>query len=919
MSRLSRRLIATCALALLLALMASTALAVEGTVTASSVVLRKEMSTNSDAVLTLRKGDEVEVISKSGSWYKVKDGGKTGYVMTRYIKVSGTVDDAEETLRQGMRGDNVKKMQQRLKELGYLTGNADGVFGTESRRALEAFQKRNGLKADGVAGEETLKLLYGKSALKAESVDREAKDDETLRPGMTGAKVKELQTRLRALGYFNHSLDSRYDNQVTEAVKAFQKRNGLTADGIAGPATLKKVYSASAKPAAGTESPSDDGKNDDADETLRPGMSGAKVKELQTRLRALGYFNHALDGKYDNQLKEAVVAFQKRNGLSADGIAGPATLKKVFASNAKPAAGTEAPDEGDEDDTTSTLRPGMTGTKVKELQTRLRALGYFNHSLDGKYDNQLKEAVVAFQKRNGLSADGIAGPATLKKVYSGSAKPAEGQQDDPADEETITLNTAVSMKIGDESNNVKAMQQRLKALGYFSGTCTGYYGTATREAVKAFQRNNNLSVDGIAGTATLRKLASSEAKKANGSSAGDDVEVLRPGMTGAAVKTMQTRLRALGYFNHSLDGRYDSQVTEAVKAFQKRNGLTVDGIAGAKTLAKLTSSSAKPALGSSGNTGSTDEDEDEDDTTLRPGMTGTKVKALQTRLRALGYFNHSLDGKYDNQVTEAVKAFQKRNGLSQDGIAGKATLTKLYSSSAKPADNSSADDDDDAETTTLRPGMTGAKVKELQTRLRALGYFDHSLDGKYDAQVTEAVKAFQKRNGLTADGIAGKSTQAKLYSNSAKPAEGSSSGSGDTGNTGSTYKTERLDWFNGGASRIPRGAIFTVKDVRTGKTFRAKRQAGGNHLDAEPLTAADTAILKAINNFSWRRRPMLVLYNGRVYACSIYAEPHGTDTIADNNYDGQFCLHFYGSRTHGTNVVDPDHAKCERDAMNATW
>ena len=71
--------------------------------------------------------------------------------------------------------------------------------------------------------------------------------------------------------------------------------------------------------------------------------------------------------------------------------------------------------------------------------------------------------------------------------------------------------------------------------------------------------------------------------------------------------------------------------------------------------------------------------------------------------------------------------------------------------------------------------------------------------------------------------------------------------------------------------------------------------------------------------FSWRRRAVLVKYNGHVYAASIYSEPHGTNTILDNNFDGQFCLHFYGSKTHGTDRVDADHQKCVEQAMKATW
>ena len=97
---------------------------------------------------------------------------------------------------------------------------------------------------------------------------------------------------------------------------------------------------------------------------------------------------------------------------------------------------------------------------------------------------------------------------------------------------------------------------------------------------------------------------------------------------------------------------------------------------------------------------------------------------------------------------------------------------------------------------------------------------------------------------------------------------------------------------------------------------------GSNRLDAEPLTAADTDILLDINggvDFSYRRRAVLVQYNGHVYAASIYCEPHGDQTITNNNFDGQFCLHFYGSKTHGSDRVDEDHKECEALALKYTW
>jgi N-acetylmuramoyl-L-alanine amidase len=70
-------------------------------------------------------------------------------------------------LRQGARGSDVKEMQRRLKQWGYYDGSIDGVFGTGTRSALIRFQKKNGLTADGVAGQETFKALGMNSAYQA--------------------------------------------------------------------------------------------------------------------------------------------------------------------------------------------------------------------------------------------------------------------------------------------------------------------------------------------------------------------------------------------------------------------------------------------------------------------------------------------------------------------------------------------------------------------------------------------------------------------------------------------------------------------------------------------------------------------------------------------------------------------------------
>ena len=518
------------------------------------------------------------------------------------------------------------------------------------------------------------------------------------------------------------------------------------------------------------------------------------------------------------------------------------------------------------------LEKGSTGSAVKDLQTKLKKLGYYDAYVDGDYGDTTVAAVKAFQKKYNLTADGIAGKETLKKLDSVYENANNDKDDD-------------SLRMGDSGSAVKDLQTKLKKLGYYSGTVDSTFGSGTYAAVRAFQKKYNLTADGVAGSETLKKLDSAYK---NADSDKDD-DSLRKGATGSAVKDLQTKLKKLGFYNAYVDGSYGDTTVAAVKAFQKKYNLTADGVAGSETLKKL-DSAYKNA------------DSDKDDDSLRKGATGSAVKDLQTKLKKLGFYNASIDGDYGDTTVAAVKAFQKKYNLTADGVAGSETLKKLDTAYKNADSNTSTDDD------SLRKGATGTAVKTLQTNLKKLGFYTAYVDGSFGATTESAVKAFQKKYGLTADGVAGSATLKKIESAVASASSGK-------------ITTERLDWFNGGKYVIPNGAVFQIKDVSTGLIFSARRQSGGNHMDAEPLTAEDTAILKKINGgtFSWRRRAVLVKYNGHVYAASIYSEPHGTNTILDNNFDGQFCLHFYGSKTHGTDRVDADHQKCVEQAMKATW
>ncbi len=137
--------------------------------------------------------------------------------------------------------------------------------------------------------------------------------------------------------------------------------------------------------------------------TMSLGSRGDDVTALQNKLLTLGYLDYpSATGYYGALTKTAVIRFQNNNGLGADGIAGPLTQNKLYSSTAK----------------SLILKVGSSGEAVQTLQLQLKKLGYFSGTGTGYYGSVTREAVIAFQRANGLSADGIAGPATRKKAFS---------------------------------------------------------------------------------------------------------------------------------------------------------------------------------------------------------------------------------------------------------------------------------------------------------------------------------------------------------------------------------------------------------------------------------------------------------------------------------------------------------------------
>ncbi len=404
--------------------------------------------------------------------------------------------------------------------------------------------------------------------------------------------------------------------------------------------------------------------------TLEFGSRGTEVRKLQEALLALGYDPNGTDGKFGRGTENAVKQYQAANGLEPDGKAGHLTLTKLYHGTSVPAGGAgntgssgssgNSGNSGSSGNTGSTgngfpepgtysssnpntLHFGDSGSRVRELQTWLNKLGYNTNGIDGQFGRGTHMAVCQFQKDNGLTPDGLAGQQTLKLIEQKAAQAGSssgstgntgntgnsgstnnsGNDGTPAVGVPAGLNR--TLRKGSTGEDVRIVQKQLKALGYYTSSVDGVYGNGSIAAVRAFQQNNGLTADGLAGQKTFQKLFSASAVPAGGSTGSNG----NSGNTG------------------------DS------------------GSAGDN--------------GSTGSNGSSDSGSSSTYTTLQYGSKGEAVRRLQQALKDLKY-NVGVDGDYGALTRMAVTSFQKRNGLKADGVAGPDTQELLYSGNALEAD-----------------------------------------------------------------------------------------------------------------------------------------------------------------------------------------------------------------------------------------
>ncbi len=402
-----------------------------------------------------------------------------------------------------------------------------------------------------------------------------------------------------------------------------------------------------------------------------------EISIIQRALKSKGYYSSYIDGIANEETYNAVVAFQQANSLSADGQVGSETRVKLMRVGSVEVADSNFP-----------LSNGATGDKVIYLQYGLHILCCSPGSVDGVYGAGTIAAVKNFQTKYSFTVDGIATLSLWNKMKS----------------------------------LITEIQQALVSKGYEIGGVDGVAGEATYSQIVAFQNANGLIADGQVGPATRKVLTGEETSEAV-----DDFP-LEMGDRGPYVLFLQYGLHINCISVNGADGVFGAGTKAAVEKFQTKNNMTVTGIVTTEEWEKLRSI----------------------------------IKPIQQALTNRGYDTGGVDGIAGTKTYDAVVAFQQDNGLGADGMVGNATMQVLLGESTGGGTVSSV----------LRLGSNGSLTKYLQRILQVLGY-EVSVDGIFGTSTHNAVVAFQNTYQLTADGIVGGGTWQKLFSVYRVPVSGS--------------------------------------------------------------------------------------------------------------------------------------------------
>jgi len=888
-----------------------------------SVRLRGGASSNAAILTVIRQGDAVLVTGAEGNYKIVEYEGRKGYVVSSFLGAAtsaASVPDPQlaasyPLLSSGSEGFRVKALQEALQELGFYNLSIDSKYGSGTNKAVGDFQAQNKLERTGVADAATQQLLFEGRPLNKRGRESDVKTlppipGTTIHPGDRGDAVVQVQQTLTDLKLYTGKIDGEYGSGTQEAVKAFQRANRLKVDGIIGTRTFAALDSARADSTGGQPT---------HEETARP-TTPPSAPYVEPELPEATYPYQTTAAASVNLRKRASTSAMRLltvpQGASIQVLEDSGNFLKVSYRNYTGYAAKDfinIPEQYLEGKVLSidqsarvsyaTLAPGAEGRAVRALQHALTELGYYNAGVDGKFGAGTTAGLKALQKKNGLRETGVALPELQQLIFE---KRVRNSRNRLVYTKTLPPLDNITMQQGDFGDAVYELHQLLIATGQYDSNPGYEFTRATTVAVRAFQQNHKIKVTGKVDAFTLLAIRTAAKVDTGGPTevqptqpplTADNVVIIRDGTRGLAVTQLQARLVELNYYSISPDGVYNADDIAAVRHFQRVNGLPVTGVADLATQQTLFTAyalAADPQATQPGVSGGA----------LRIGAQGEEVRALQSRLVTLNYLSGRVDGIFGTQTAAAVTTFQRMNNLDQDGIAGSQTLGALYQANARPNQTGAPTAPEQPQQTgLLKVGSTGGEVVSLQQRLIALNYLTGSADGIYGPRTFLAVKEFQAKNKMEADGIAGSLTLARINSREAIANTDSTlppPTSQPTQPVAPVFTAPRAsevryaNWYTDIRPIAQRLRNVVIYDFMTGEHYNFRFFSLGKHADGTTLTAADTATMnKVLGARNWTPRPVWVIFSdGRVFMGSTHSHPHQTDYIAGNDLNGHLCVHF---------------------------
>ena len=537
---------------------------------------------------------------------------------------------------------------------------------------------------------------------------------------------------------------------------------------------------------------------------LRQGDSGTAVFTLQRQLNRitkdypfLGKLT--VDGVFGAKMTATVKTFQKQFNLTADGVVGRQTWYKISYIYVSVKDLAELTSEGEVSSGTlsdgtwggTVLRTGSTGSAVEQLQFWLNTLAQYESSIpsltvDGVYGTGTANAVRAFQRKYGLTVDGVVGRATWTEVY-------DQFRSIQSDNGTPNAYPGTALREGASGQNVRLVQFWLKIArtvypSLSNVTVDGRFGSATAAAVRRFQTYFGLTSDGVVGRTTWNKLYevyNDIANKLLSSSLrpGEYPGVLRNGSSGTAVRELQFYLYLMSAYESSIpaiaiDGQFGASTEAAVRAYQRFAGLTVDGIVGRTTWNSLYDKAS--TLRASGPV-VTLKRLPYPGTPLTVGSSGSAVLYYSLLLQRIAYYFTSvvsppLSDQYTDETAAATRSAQELLSLPETGIADAETWTAVEALSLQLAAHAPNPDRDTPPSTAypgraIAEGSAGQEVGQVERWLNRRAQLscdeDYVADNnRFGAVDAAAVRAVQQQAGLLVTGTVDRETWAALQAQS---------------------------------------------------------------------------------------------------------------------------------------------------------